>query len=163
VPTSDPLTIYLQDHYGGACFGLELARRARGENEGSELGDVLARIAEEIEEDRTDLREIMRRFDIGPDRLKVLAGWATEKAGRLKLNGRLLGYAPLSPVLEVEGLIAGIRGKLALWRALQQLAPDEPRLDAAELERLAARAETQIALLSEQHERLTAEVLTPSR
>jgi hypothetical protein len=161
--TSDPLTIYLQDHYGGASFGAELARRARGENEGTDLGEVLARIAREIEEDRTELRAIMARLDVGPDRAKVLGGWAMEKAGRLKLNGRLLGYAPLSPVLELEGLISGVRGKLALWRALRGIAPGEPRLDVAELDRLAARAELQLEALQEEHDRLTREVLTPSR
>jgi hypothetical protein len=161
--TSDPLAIYLQDHLGGARFGLELARRARDENEGTELGDALARIAQEIEEDRTDLRAIMARLDIGPDRLKTAGGWAMEKVGRLKLNGRLLGYAPLSPVVELEGLISGVHGKLALWRSLREIAPDEPRLDAADLDRLVARAEAQLTLLQEQHDRVAREVLTPAR
>ena len=161
--TSDPLTIYLQDHYAGASFGVELARRARGENDGSELGVLLARIAREIEEDRGSLREIMERLDVGPDRMKVVGGWAMEKAGRLKLNGRLLGYAPLSPVLELEGLMSGVRGKLALWRALLEIAPGDTRLEVAELERLAARAEEQLAALQEQHERVARDVFGDSR
>lgn len=160
---NDPLTIYLQDHYGGAAFGTELARRIAGENEGNELGELLGRLAREIDEDRSSLRTIMERLDVGPDRLKVAGGWFMEKAGRLKLNGRLFGYSPLSPVLELEGLMSGVRGKLALWHALREIAPREPRLDVAEIERLAARAEEQLAALEQQHARVAREAFSPAR
>ena len=45
-------------------------------------------------------------------------GWTGEKLGRLKLNGQLLGYSPLSRLIELEGLMLGIAGKLAMWIAL---------------------------------------------
>ena len=51
------------------------------------------------------------------------------------------GYSPLSRVLELEGLIAGVNGKLALWHSLLELAPVEPRLDTEQLGNLARRAE----------------------
>lgn len=35
-----------------------------------------------------------------------------EKLGRLKPNGQLHGYSPLSRVIELEGLYLGISGKL---------------------------------------------------
>ena len=35
--STDLLTIYLNDHLAGATAGVELARRAAGENKGSEL------------------------------------------------------------------------------------------------------------------------------
>ena len=63
--------------------------------------------------------------------------------GRLKPNGQLTGYSPLSRVVELEGLALGMTGKLALWKALRELVDEEPRLDAAELERLRERAERQ--------------------
>ena len=44
-----------------------------------------------------------------------------EKLGRLKLNGRLRGYSPLSRLLELEGLLIGITGKMALWKTLAEL------------------------------------------
>lgn len=138
------LAIYLNDHLAGATAGLELARRAASSNEGSDYGHFLDRLAGEIHEDRESLFELMRTVDVGVDRIKVLGGWAAEKAGRLKLNGRLRGYSPLSRLLELEGLTLGVRGKLCLWRALIELQPSDPRLSASQLTRLSERAEAQL-------------------
>jgi hypothetical protein len=137
------LRIYLQDHLAGATTGLELARRIRGENEGSEYGPPLAKLADEIEADRRALQALMEDFGFGGDTLKNAGAWAAEKVGRLKMNGQLTGYSPLSRMEELEALLTGITGKQALWVALLQIAPDEPRLDAARLERLRNSAETQ--------------------
>ena len=40
----------------------------------------------------------------------MVAGWVAEKAGRLKLNGSLLTYSPLSRLVELEGLSLGVEG-----------------------------------------------------
>ena len=138
------LATYLNDHLGGSTSGLELARRAANENKGTELGDFLSQLAVEIQDDRESLKDIMAALGVGEDRLKVAAGWLLEKAGRLKPNAQLTGYSPLSPLVELEGLVLGINGKLAMWRALLQIAGPPP-LDAGRLEELAARAEHQIA------------------
>jgi hypothetical protein len=159
--TSDQLSIYLADHYAGATFGVQLARRVQGENYGTTYGDFLARLAAEIEEDRVELETIMGKLGVDRDPLKVTVAWAGEKVGRLKLNGRLRGYAPVSRVLELEALIAGVSGKLALWRALKELAPKEPRLDEEPLDALAERARRQLAGLREHHRRAAAAALAP--
>jgi hypothetical protein len=140
------LATYLNDHLLGATVGMELARRAAGENEGSELGEFLAALAREIEDDRKTLLALMGELGVKPDRLKVVAGWAAEKLGRLKPNAQLRGYSPLSPLVELEGLLIGIQGKLAMWRSLAEVA-EELGLDRARLEELAARAERQQAEL----------------
>ena len=151
------LRIYLQDHLAGATAGLELARRARGANEGTDYGPPLAKIADEIEADRRHLQGILENLGHGGDRLKIIAAWSVEKVGRLKLNGQLTGYSPLSRLVELEGLLTGITGKWGLWVALLQLAPEEPRLDAALLERLRDRAEAQRATVEELRERAARE------
>lgn len=151
------LRIYLQDHLAGATAGLELARRARGANEGTDYGPPLAKIADEIEADRRHLQGILENLGHGGDRLKIIAAWGVEKVGRLKLNGQLTGYSPLSRLVELEGLLTGITGKWGLWVALLQLAPEEPRLDAALLERLRDRAEAQRATVEELRERAARE------
>jgi hypothetical protein len=74
----------------------------------------------------------------------VAAGWIGEKLGRLKPNAQLRGYSPLSPLVELEGLLMGIHGKLAMWRALAEVAQDLG-LDRARFEALSARAERQQA------------------
>jgi predicted DNA-binding ribbon-helix-helix protein len=137
------LRIYMQDHLAGSTTGLELARRTAGANKGSEYGPALTKIADEIASDRRQLENIMRDLGFGADKLKNVAAWGLEKMGRLKLNGELTSYSPLSRVVELEGLITGISGKRELWVALLEVAPTEPRLDAALLERLRDRAEEQ--------------------
>ncbi len=159
----DYLKIYLEDHYAGATAGLELARRSAGANRGTLYGDVLDRIAVEIEEDRDSLRAIMTTLGVGPDRFKVAGAWAGEKAGRLKLNGHLTGYSPQSRVIELEGLVVGVTGKRCLWAALRHVAPQEPRLDLEELDRLHERAEGQIAELEEQRLRAVGEAVTQAK
>jgi hypothetical protein len=137
------LRIYLQDHLAGSTAGLELARRTRGANEGTEYGPPLAKIADEIEADRRALQGVMEDLGFGGDKLKNVAAWGLEKVGRLKLNGEITGYSPLSRLVELEGLLTGITGKWGLWIALLEIAPSEPRLDVARLERLRDRAEEQ--------------------
>lgn len=135
------LAIYLNDHRAGSTVGLELARRARGSNEGTQLGAFLERLVAEIEEDRETLEQVMDAVGAGRDRLKATAAWAGEKVGRLKLNGRLLGYSPLSRVVELESLSVGIEGKACLWRMLRDLG--DPRLAGFDFDALIERAERQ--------------------
>jgi hypothetical protein len=138
------LATYVNDHLGAATAGVELVRRAARENEGSELGAFLSDLAVEIEADRETLEAIMGELGVKSDCAKVAAGWAAEKIGRLKPNAQLRGYSPLSPLVELEGLLIGIQGKLAMWRALAEIA-DALGLDRVRLQELAARAETQQA------------------
>ena len=149
--------IYLQDHHAGSTTGLELARRIHGNNEGNEYGEAMAQIVDEIAADRQALESIMDDLGLGSDTIKDLGAWALEKVGRLKLNGQITGYSPLSRVVELEGLMTGITGKIGLWVALLQIAPDEPRLDAARLERLRERGESQRATVEELRERAARE------
>jgi hypothetical protein len=137
------LGIYLNDHLAGSTMGLELVKRARGSNEGTEYGEVLGRVAAEIQEDREELQRLMASLDIGRDHVKVLTGWVAEKVGRLKPNGQLTGYSPLSRLIELEALALGITGKLSLWEALSEVADDDSRIDRAQLSQLSQRAERQ--------------------
>ena len=154
------LGIYLKDHLGGATGGRELARRTASANDGTEFGGPLQRVATEIEEDRASLEGIMGRLGVRPDPVKTGLGWAMEKAGRLKPNGQVRGYSPLGRLLEIEGLVTGVSGKLSLWRALQATAPSEPRLDAATLASLEQRAEDQLRRLHELRDRAAAVAFT---
>ena len=153
------LPIYLNDHLAAATGARELVRRAAGSNGRTRYGTFLKRLAREIDEDRETLLALMRDLDVGVDHAKVAAGWAAEKAGRLKLNGQLLSYSPLSRVVELEALALGVRGKLGLWLALEALSRDEPVLAAAGLPALAARAERQLAGLEEHRVRAVRDAL----
>jgi hypothetical protein len=150
--SSDPeqrLSIYLSDHRAGSVTGLTLARRAAASNRGNEFGPVLSRIAGEIEEDIQSLDDLMNRLGANRDRIKETAAWGAEKAGRLKLNGQLLGYSPLSRLVELEGLLLGVTGKLALWRAVREVLAGDARLFDFDVERLIQRAEEQRSTLDD--------------
>jgi hypothetical protein len=151
--SSELVPIYLNDHLAGSTAGRELAWRAAGENRGTEFGDFLTNLASEIDEDRAQLKDVMARLEVPEDKLKVGAGWVTEKLGRLKLNGRLTEYSPLSRVLELEGLISAVNGKRALWKVLAISAPSEPRIADIDFTLLIARAEEQVRGLDSAHAR----------
>jgi hypothetical protein len=153
------LTTYLNDHLAGATAGLDLARRAASNNEGTPYGRVLAEIAGEIEGDREALEEVMARLSVSRDRVKVMGGWAAEKLGRFKLNGSLLSYSPLSRLLEIEGLALGVEGKLSLWQSLKVTYGDDPRLRGVDLEALIERARSQRRRLERQRRRAAQEAL----
>ncbi len=113
------LAIYLNDHLAGAKVGVELCRRLLGSNrDEADLSEALAELCAEVEADRETLERLMQRLGIRRDPIKPMLAWAAEKLGRLKLNGRLTGYSPLSRLLELELLSIGIAGKMQMWEAL---------------------------------------------
>jgi hypothetical protein len=144
----DNLATYLNDHLAGATTGRELAKRALANNRGTEFEPTLEWIVEQIVEDREALLGIMRAVGAPEDHLKKLAAFALERVGRLKPNNALFSYSPLSRLVEFEGLVLGVTGKLAVWRSLQQL--DDPRLARFDLEQLAQRSLEQRDRVEEQ-------------
>ncbi|MGA5042211.1 hypothetical protein ACPCA8_35080 [Streptomyces capoamus] len=137
------LGIYLNDHLAGATAGTGRAARLARTARGSALGRALEPVAAEIAEDRAALLAIMRDLGIPVRRYKVCAGWAAERAGRLKPNGHLVGPSPLGILLDLEGLRLGIEGKAAVWQSLRRLSAADGRLDAARLDTLLERARRQ--------------------
>jgi hypothetical protein len=144
------LAIYLNDHLAGATVGVELARRLRGSNqEDPEFGPVLTEVCAEIEADRETLEAVMDRLGVGRSKIKPLAAVLGERLGRLKPNGRLRGYSPLSRLDELELLQIGVAGKRRLWRALEHTHAGD--LPGFELDALAERATAQLGRLEALH------------
>ena len=153
------LAIYLNDHLAGATGGVELARRLRASNRGNDAFEQpLDRICKEIEEDRSTLEQVIDRLGFSRSRVKPAGAWVAEKLGRLKLNGRLRGYSPLSRVLELEGLMIGITGKMALWKTLAELDGVKPL--GIDFARLAARAAEQRSAVDDLHRLATKALAT---
>lgn len=138
------LDIYLNDHLAGATLGVELSRRAASENEGTELGDFLQRLHREIAEDRGVLEGVMAALAVDSSPAKPAGAWLLEKAGRLKLNGQLRGYSPLSRLAELEALQTGVTGKRSLWQALDRTFPGDERLARFDFDALIRRADEQL-------------------
>ena len=136
----DLIAIYVEDHLALSLGGIRLARRALRENEGKPLGVLLASIIPELEEDRETLARTLRALGGTPSRVKETAVAAGELLGRLKPNGRLLGYSPLSRVWELEALVAGSDSRRGAFTALARAQRDDSRLAGYSYEALAVRA-----------------------
>ena len=154
------LGIYLNDHVAGATAGLELARRTLKNNQGTAYESFLRDLVTAIEEDKRELETLMEAIGIPQDKLKQVAAWTAEKAGRLKLNGQITGYSPLSRLIELEGLFLGVTGKRSLWRSLKEVADHDSRLAVTDFDKLIARAEEQRAGIEGHQLRAAAEALT---
>lgn len=149
-PMKAPLAIYLNDHLLGATSGSELARRIARQHAMSPAGGTLIRIADEIAQDRSALLRIMHDLGVPVRRYKMGAGWLLEKAGRAKTNGFIVRRAPLSSVLELEGLRVGVEAKRLMWQALRALSgPQSAVLDEEQLTELLRRAREQGEKLEE--------------
>lgn len=114
-----------------------------------ELGEPLREICAEIEADRATLERVMAELDVKRNPVKPIGAWLGEKLGRLKLNGSLWGYSPLSRLVELELLLIGITGKTRMWRVLEQAFGESvPGVDFGEL---AVRAADQRRRVEELH------------
>lgn len=137
------LRVYLNDHLAGAAAGIALARRALKANRGTPLEELLETLVAELELDKRVLESVMRAHRIPRVVYKQAGAVLGERFGRLKLNGALVRYSPLSRLVELEGLRAGVTVKAAMWEtllAVEGLAPQRESVEEA-LER--ARAQTQ--------------------
>ena len=139
------LRIYINDHRAAATAGLSLVQRCEGSNASSPLGAELRALVEEIEGDAATLAEIASRLSVTDDPVKRVLAQLGEIVGRLKLNGRMRAYSPLSRLVELEALMAGIDAKRSLWRALGALhRSDLADFDFDELERRASAQHTRL-------------------
>ncbi|HEX2095857.1 MAG TPA: hypothetical protein VHF50_00625, partial [Solirubrobacterales bacterium] len=86
---------------------------------------------------------MMERLGFGRDRVKTAAATVAERMGRLKLNGRIRGYSPLSRFAELDFLAIGIEGKKILWANLRDFGELGSRLPDVDFDELIRRAQAQ--------------------
>ena len=154
------LSIYLNDHRAGAIAGTRLSRRFVRQSEPGEARDVVQAVADEIADDRRSLEQIARLMGVRANPAKLAGARVAEVVGRLKFNGRLRTRSPLSAMIELEGLLAGIDAKRSLWSSLQ--IADRPELVDFDFDHLAARATEQRARLVPLHRRAAGDALGKS-
>lgn len=144
---SDRLRIYLNDHRALLAAEHSLAQRSLEANQRSSLGQLLGRVVDQNRADQSVVEQLLDRVGGSANPVKKIAAIVGERFGRLKMNGQLTGYSPLSRVIEVEGLLATTAVRRAMWNAIAALAiDDEVTTDAA------VRADT----ADEQHDLLAA-------
>lgn len=143
------LTIYLNDHRAGAVGGRRLGDRLASENRGTPWAETLAAVAREVRDDERLLDKIRGVLGVEGGTVKRVMAAVGQMVGQLKPNGRVLGYSPLSRVVELEALMSGILAKQRLWVSLAQI--DEPALEALDSDQLQRKAQRQLDALADIH------------
>lgn len=156
---SEALETYLNDHLGGATLGAEHARLIEEQSAGTPLGEVMARLAPEIEADRDELKALMQRVGADESAVKKAGAWIAQQAGRPKFTGATSGDKPLGIFLALETLSLGVAGKLSMWEALSLVEAEHPPLAEIGLARLIDRAKEQRATLEAERLKLAVEAL----
>jgi hypothetical protein len=141
--SDEALVVYLNDHLAGSAAGVELASKLRDNNQGTELGKEMVALHHDISEDRDTLESLLGQLELNRHAVKEAAGWVLEKLSRLRLSPAVTGSTELTRLLETEALSLGIEGKLSMWLALREAAAADPRLAAADYDRLIERARGQ--------------------
>jgi len=137
--------IYLNDHVALMALLVDVAERSAMSNRGSPLGAWLVELRREVVSQRQTLERVVGRMRLRRSGAKVALARLGQRIGRLKLNGRLTSYSPLSRVFELESLLAGVEANRAVLESLRLL--DDPRLDGFDFGALARAA-------GEQHDEL---------
>ncbi len=161
-PTSDAaqlLHLYLRDHWALAGAGAALAKRAHRNNRDTPWSRQLERVARDIADDEDQLDAIRHTLAADGGRARRVAALGAERVARLKLNGRVLRYSPLSRVYEAEGLCSGITAKRQLWLALTEAIG--PTCAGADLGLLVERADDQLATVAGFHRWAVTEAFQP--
>jgi hypothetical protein len=147
---ADALKRYLQDHLAGSVAALQLMETLADHERGRPLEQKLRGLHYEVTEEQERLKAILARLEAEESSLKRAAAWLTEKLHR----GRLALVERANPALArlegLESLALGLQGKLALYRALEDVAADEPRLAGYPFAALQARTLTQHAMVEQE-------------
>ena len=149
MPTN-ALRRYLQDHLAGSVAALQLMETLADHERGLPLEQRLRGLHSEVTEEQERLKAILARLEGQESSLKRATAWLTQKLHR----GRLALVERAEPALArlegLESLALGLQGKLALYRALEDVVPDEPRLGGYPFAALQARTLIQHAMVEQE-------------
>lgn len=142
--------LYLSEHLTAATVGLERLERMTRAYRDTPFHAELAEVTEQLRGERELYRDLLDRLAVPRRRYRQVVAWAGEKAGRLKLNGRVVEQSPMTMVFEAELMRSAVLAKIGGWQTLREHA-DEVGLDPAQLDELIAQAHQQIDALGRFH------------
>ena len=145
------LAIYLRNHEAAASAGHDLFRRTLSSHRRKPYAAELRELVAEAHEDLNTLRELMRTLSVPTDQVLGVTLRLGERAGRLKPNGHLVRRAPLSDLVEIEGLLNAVHAKAAGWEALAAAG-----ISGVDVARLMTRARSQSQRLAAIHRSVAA-------
>lgn len=156
---SEPLAAYLHDHLAGSNFAIELLENLKEKYAGEPTGKFAAAELKLLLRDEGLLRRIIDRVGAEASTLKEAAAWVAEKASRIKLRHPSSREFGIFESLELLAL--GIHGRVALWRVLAVIAPNDDRVTGENYESLAAEAQAQHDRVEERRLEIAPSALRP--
>ncbi len=161
--TNRYLKIYLRDHLALGLAGVDFCQRVMRQNRDNLIAETLKPFADDLEEEARALTRLMARLDVDPSQLKVTGARLAVRAGKLKLNGELLTYSPLSRLFEIESLLGAVQTRKGLWKTLSDATHLYPDLDDVPMQRYLHRIDGQIELLEDLHQKAARTMLKRGR
>ena len=137
-----PLTLYLQGHHAAGGAAVATVGQQAAIEPATDLGRLLAQLADEIAEDRATLHDAMARLGVRPSAVHDVSARIGGWIGRWVLRAHNPG-PHAARLIGLESLSLGIEGKLRLWVTLRALSAGDDRLDGIDLDALIERAEQQ--------------------
>lgn len=141
---AEPLKTYLNDHLAGSAAGKELAEQCLASNSETLLINFLQGLVTAIEDEQEVVKDLIKRLGGEANPVKVATGWLGEKVSRLKLNNPLQTHTALNRLEQLEALLLGVRGKLALWAALSATLGADAHFSDVDFNELSWKAEQQL-------------------
>jgi len=151
------LIAYLRDHLGGSDAAIRVVHRLVSTHQGTEDGMLFRRLARELEEDRSVVRDLLGRLGASGRSMKRVAGYASGAVLSVTAGGE---PGDLSLFRTLEALSIGVQGKRCMWRALQHLRPLPPAVHGIDFVELEAKAVRQWEAIEERRRDLVARTLS---
>jgi hypothetical protein len=158
---NDYLETYLNDHLAGSVGALDLIERMIKTYGNQPIAQFCRQMRDEIHADQDELRKMMAGLGIKESSLRKAGALVAEKLSRTKLQLKGEETGDLGVLQALEGLVLGIKGKEALWRALGAVQASWPPLQRFDFPRLQKRATEQGASVDEKRMQTASQVLRP--
>ena len=139
------LSSYLHSHIVAAAAGVRLFEQASKVWKDSPHGTTLKRLRDEVNADKAELESVAHQLDLGIPLHKQALAWAGSQLSRFNPLNPWRTRGNLGSQLELEALETAVQGKVLLWNTLLQLADDDERINAGQIERLRGRAQGQVS------------------
>jgi hypothetical protein len=141
----DRLSTYLADHLAGSVSAAELVDRLLLSDIDLVVAGALKQVAESIQRHQQVVRQLLEQRGRSEDRRKHLAAWVVEKLSRPALP--VEDDDEFGLLRALEGLLLGMRGRVAMWQALEAIQPSHPELMALDARALCREAEDQLHMM----------------
>lgn len=142
---TDRLAIYLADHLAGSVSAAELVSRLLRSDIDPAVAEALHQVRDSIRRHQGIVRQLLLQRGRRPDRPKDLGAWLAEKLSRPAMP--MGGEDEFGLLRALEALLVGMRGRVALWQAVETILPSHPELIDLDARGLCFEAEEELRMM----------------